>query len=96
MSRVDRDQMTTLRPAADAYQTSLTAEDEIQLEAVAYAINNASNTGEVRVVFQTPLRPNVESQLKSNGYTIRLIGIAELERQTLISWSPVSTTKEGD
>lgn len=86
MSLVDREDMTTLYSAADSRQNAETAEDAVQLKAVAYAINSAANTGLFRVVFQEPLRPAVEEELTSNGYSIKYIGVADLESNILIEW----------
>lgn len=86
MNLVEKDKMTELYPAAQSRQTAATAEDDIQLKAVAYAINSAANTGQLRVIFQEPLRENVKSQLEGNGYTIKYISAAREEQQALISW----------
>lgn len=87
MSLVDKDDMTTLRTAAESLATSQTAEDEIQLKAVAYAINSAANTGETVTVFQGELRENVKSEVEGKGYTIRYdSSIAFPDRKAIISW----------
>lgn len=88
MSLVDKDQMTTLRPASAAKSTADTAEDEVQLKAVAFAINHASNTGEYRTIFQTPLRDAVKEQLESNGYKVRQADMRAYDqgKNVEISW----------
>lgn len=88
MSLVDKDHMTELRPAAAALETALTANDEIQLKAVAFAINHASNTGETRVEFLDPLRPATKEALESKGYKINNYKSAKPEGITVISWKP--------
>ena len=84
MALVEKDDMTTLRSAADSRATAETAEHDIQVKAVAYAINNAANCGQDRIIFQEILRPDVASDLVSNGYV--LTRVPETERGTLISW----------
>lgn len=86
MSLVDKDHMTELRPASDALATAQTAEDEIQLKAVAFAINSASNTGQTRILFQDPLRDATKSTLESNGYEIKEYEGARPEGRVVISW----------
>lgn len=87
MALVDKDDMTTLFPASDSKATAQSAEDDIQLKAVAFAINSAANTGQLRVIFQEEIRPNVKTQLKSNGYELDSVpGTAKADGQTVISW----------
>ena len=86
MALVDKDHMTELRPASDAATTAATAEVDIQTQAVAYAINSASNTGERRTIFQGVLLPDVEEDLVSKGYTLKHIGEAHPDYRVLISW----------
>lgn len=95
MSLVPKDQMTILRSASEAKATAQSAEDEIQLQAVAYAINNASNTGQYEVVFQEKLRDATKSELEAKGYTIKYIrnNAYDVEHQALIIWR---ATKAGD
>ena len=86
MALVEKDEMTTLRPASESKSTAETALDDIQLQAVAYAINSAANTGELRVIFQETLSDKVKDELESNGYELKDAGIASKERGTVISW----------
>lgn len=86
MALVEKDEMTILRSAADSKSTAATAGDDIQLKAVAYAINSAANCGQLSVVFQEELRSNVTSELESKGYELRKEGVTPIERSTLISW----------
>lgn len=84
MARVDKDDMTTLRPASDSNATAASALDDIQIEAVAYAINNAANCGQYDVIFQEEMRSNTKSELTGKGYT--LAAASQLDRGTVISW----------
>lgn len=86
MSLVNREDMDKLRPAADSKDTAATAQDDIQLKAVAFAINSAANTGELRTVFQEKLRDGVIEQLISNGYVVQYIDAAREKQQAVISW----------
>ncbi len=86
MSLVEKDEMTTLFSASESNANAKTAEDAIQLKAVAYAINSAANTGLFRVVFQEILRPAVKAELENKGYSIVPIGVADPDKHTLIEW----------
>ena len=86
MSRVDKDHMTTLRPASDSKATAATALQEIQMDAVAYAINNAANCGQLSIIYQEPLLKETEDELIAKGYTLRVDGVSATERSTLIIW----------
>lgn len=92
MSLVKRDEMTILRSASEAAETSAQAEDLIQLQSVAYAINEASNTGLYRAVFQDALRDYVKQQLESKGYTIKYINNTAYNptHHALIIWGPIT------
>lgn len=87
MSYVEKDDMTTLRTAAESLETSQTSEDEVQLKAVAYQINTAANTGSTKIFFLDPLREATKSALESKGYTIKNYEGAKPEGQTVISWN---------
>ena len=86
MSLVDRDDMTKLRTAAESAETAQTAEDEIQLKAIAHVINSAANTGLLEALFQEELRPANRTKLEENGYTLKPYGEVQPDRRTLISW----------
>lgn len=86
MSLVERDDMTTLRPASESKQTAINAEKDQQLKAIAYAINNAANTGELTTVYQGVMLDEVKEELVSNGYTLKNFGEINPENRTLISW----------
>ena len=80
--------MTTLRPASDSRATAQTAEQDIQLKALAYAINNAANCGQTNVIFQEKILDVNIDELKSKGYKIRQDRfVSSTERSTLIEWS---------
>lgn len=86
MALVDRDKMTELRTASQSQETAAGAFDEIELAAVAYAINNAANTGEYKAVYNQPIRQATHAALIAKGYTVRSIGVAKQSDETLISW----------
>lgn len=93
MSLVEKDDMTTLRSASDSRATADTAERDIQLKAIAYAINSAANTGEKRVIFQEKLVDGVKEELESKGYILRFVNnnAYHLQNQLLISWDENAT-----
>lgn len=95
MSLVTKDEMTTLRSAADSRSTAETALKDIQLMAVAYAINNAANTGELEVLFQEKLVDGIKDELESKGYTVRFVNnnSYDMEYHTLISWKEGAVTQ---
>ena len=86
MGLVNKDEMTVLRSASEAKQTAKEAEKDRQLMSVAYAINEASNTGLMRVVFQGELIDEVKEELQSKGYHILNYGAAHPEKRSVISW----------
>lgn len=96
MSLVPKDQMTELFSASTSANTAANAEDDIQLKSVAYAINEAANTGLYRVVYQTKLRPNVKAQLESQGYKIKYIdnNSYNMEHHALIIWGPTTAADD--
>lgn len=85
MGKVPKDEMIVLHTAAESKSTATNAEDDTQLQAVAYAINSAANCGQLSVIFQEELRPNVESQVTGKGYTIK--SASQLDRGVVISWN---------
>lgn len=93
MNLVERTDMDKLISAYAAATTAITAEDDVQLKAVAYAINSAANTGQFRTLFQEKLRPNVKDELESNGYKLTPVGDVHA-RKVIISWLPESDTSE--
>lgn len=84
MALVDKDDMIKLRTAAESRETAQTAEHDIQIKAVAYAINNAANCGQNSIIFQELLRKDVASELNSKGYHLEYV--PETDRGVLISW----------
>lgn len=88
MSLVSKDEMTTLRSAADSRATAQSAEKDIQLQAIAYAINTAANTGLLETLYQTQLIDGVKEELESKGYTVRFVNNNSIQREhhALISW----------
>lgn len=88
MSLVEKDDMTTLRSASDSYATAQTAKDDVQMKAIAYAINAAANTGETRVEFQEFISEKNWQALEDKGYIIRYIRSEARLKNTVISWDP--------
>ena len=86
MAQVDKDHMTELRSASDSLATAQDAEKDVQLKAVAFAINSAANTGETQAVFQGVLLPEVKSELESKGYKVGNYNSVDTTRSCLISW----------
>lgn len=98
MNLVERTDMDKLRTAQESAQTAATAEDDIQLKAVAYAINSAANTGEHRVLFQEKLRQAVADELEANGYVLKYVGDPDYNptRRVIISWSSSQSNESTD
>jgi hypothetical protein len=92
MSLVKREDMATLRPASEAKATAATAEDDLQIQSIAYLINEAANTGLCRVIYQQHLRENVKKTLESNGYTIKYVNnnSYDLQHHALILWGNIT------
>lgn len=95
MSLVNKDEMTTLRSASDSRATAQTAEKEIQLQAIAYAINNAANTGLFEALYQSPLLPGVKEELEGKGYVVRFVNNNSMQKEhhALISWKENAVTQ---
>ena len=91
MALVEHDKMTTLYDASQSAATAATALDDIQLKAVAFAINSAANSGETSTTFSEDLRQATLDALKAKNYTIQNIGKADPSKLKLISWK--TTTK---
>lgn len=82
---IELNDLNKLKPAAEVKQVAETSEDTIQTRSVAYAINSSANSGEVRVKYEEPLRPNVRTLLEENGYKLTATGNAA-KNMTIISW----------
>lgn len=82
----ERDDMTTLHQASECKTTAEEAPDVQQKNAVAFAINSAANCGELTVEFSQPLRPNVQAEVESKGYTVTPRGGAYSDHPIIISW----------
>lgn len=95
MSLVPKDEMTTLRSASDSRATAQSAEKDIQLQAIAYAINTAANTGLTETMFQSKLLDGVKDELEGKGYTVRFVDNNSYDREhhTLISWKENAVTQ---
>lgn len=83
---IDYKDLDQLVAASAAQQVAEEAPAEIQLKAVAHAINTAANSGEYKVTFQEPLLPEVLDELKSKGYKIAYIAKADYKDIALITW----------
>ena len=86
MAQVDKDHMTELRSASDSLATAQSAEKDIQLKAVAFAINSAANTGETRTVFQGVMLEEIKQELESNGYVVQNYNSVDPNKSSMISW----------
>lgn len=82
----NKDEMTTLHSASECKTTAEQAPDAQQLMSVAYQINNAANCGETSVEFLQVLRPAVQNELTSKGYSLRQSGGADPKSSVTISW----------
>lgn len=91
MSLIPQDEMFELKPAATVKTVSETAEYEQEKKAVAFAINNAANTGSTNVVINHELSKQLTDLLTSNGYTItHNFSRVTPKAEPVISWEPVS------
>lgn len=95
MGLVPKDQMTILRSASESKSTAQSAEKDIQMQAIAYAINNAANTGLYEVIFQEKLIDGVKAELEGKGYVVRFVNnnAYNLEHHALISWKDNAVTQ---
>ena len=85
MGLIQRDSLNILLPAAEAQSVASTAIDELNLQQVAYAINSAANTGELRTVIMSSMTDNTISELEAKGYKIEH-KISGAEKTTVVSW----------
>ena len=69
MALIPRDEITKLVSASAAKETADSAAQEIDIQVVAAAINNAANTGEYKVSVSSIL-PATADKLKSLGYEV--------------------------
>ena len=91
MTLIPQDEMFELKPAATVKTVSETAELEQEKKAVAFAINNAANTGSTNVVINHRLSKELTDLLTSNGYTItHNFSRVDPKDEPVISWEPVS------
>ena len=95
MSLIPKDQMTELFSASQVAETASTAEEDIQLKSVAFAINQAANTGLYRIIYQEKLKDSVKEALEAKGYTIKYVdnNAYDMQHHALIIWGDV---KAGD
>lgn len=95
MTLVNKDEMIKLRSASDSRATAQTAEKDIQLQAIAYAINTAANTGLFSTIYQSPLLDGVKEELEGKGYVVRFVNNNSMQKEhhTLISWNENAITQ---
>lgn len=89
MSKIAKEDMTTLFPASESKTVAAGAEKESQIAEVAFAINSAANCGQTCVTFNTKLRDDVKQELLDKGYKITQSVAVEKSRFDLpiiISW----------
>ena len=70
MSKIPKENMTTLYSASESRNVSATSIKDTQIAEVAYAINNAANCGETCVTFNSNLMDEVKQELIDKGYTL--------------------------
>ena len=87
MALIPQEDLKELQPASAVKSVAETAVYEQDLQAVAFAINNAANTGATSVTITMKLSNAVQEELKSNGYTLTNYKYnANPKDQTIISW----------
>ena len=83
--------MITLKPASTSRSTAQAAPLRMEIQQIAYAINNAANCGQVTVTYTHPISADARAQLESNGYKIyntdnSSLGRDEISKEFMISW----------
>lgn len=98
MSLVKRDQMTVLRSASESAATAAAAEHDIQLQSVAFLINEAANTGLYRAVYQQEMMAEVKATLESKGYAVKFINNTTYQphHHALITWGDHNSADSTD
>lgn len=82
----NKDEMTTLHSAYDCKSVADSAEYEHEIEALAFCINNAANTGEYKATYLSPISDAAMQELTDKGYQVTYNGGADKESSILISW----------
>lgn len=86
-SLIPRDKMTELKTAKECEEIAKAAEAIQELQSVAYAINNATNTGETEVTWANTLMETTQSALTTAGYKFKAVeGTAKPNTKYVISW----------
>jgi hypothetical protein len=70
---IAKEDMSILISAQEAKAQAATALDDIEEMTIAYAINNAANTGEARLKYTGYMSPYIISKLKGLGYTVESV-----------------------
>lgn len=87
MSLIPQEDLKTLQSASAVKAVAETAKYEQDIQAVAFAINSAANTGETSVTITMKLSKEVRDELEQDGYTLTNFKYnANPEDQTIISW----------
>lgn len=85
MALIPKDKITILKAADEVKEVAQSAPSEIQMLAIASAINNAANSGEVSVIVQEAVSDSNMKSLKDKGYVVTKSGHAD-NNLTEISW----------
>lgn len=81
------EELNTLHKASEVKSVSESAVAIHEKNSVARLINLAANTGESTAIWEHPLSDSLESELKSNGYTVtKLHKVAKEGSLWQISW----------
>ena len=70
MARIDQKDLCILKTASEVRTVASTADKELELSRIAFAINNAANSGAYEVEWADVISDDAKSTLKSKGYTI--------------------------
>lgn len=86
-SLIPSSDMTTLQDASKCREVAESAEAIHEMMKVAYAINNAANTGELCVTWSGTLMQTTKDSLESAGYKVEAVeDIAREGTRYTISW----------
>lgn len=87
MNMIDKDKLTTLISASEARSLSQSALISAESSTIAYAINNAVNTGETSVLYNNIISSSMMEKLESAGYLVEPFeNTAKPGTQYKISW----------
>ena len=87
MSLIPQEDLKILQAASAVKAVAETAAYEQDLQAVAFAINSAANTGATSVTITMKLSKEVKDELEKNGYKLSNFKYnASPDNQTIVSW----------